>query len=175
MAATSLYALFLCYVPLSLLELIADASNKYGNEDSVKKTKARPGQQSYLTPCDSADPEARHRFQHKRRKWRTITVGSVLQFLAIMIAMGALGTRCVDQLSAVKDSYGADISWVRNSMPEDVFQQHRQYLHFVDNSELPRTGQPGWEPLQKIRPLITHFQATFAKNWRLGEKLAVDE
>ncbi|XP_055912797.1 piggyBac transposable element-derived protein 1-like [Eupeodes corollae] len=63
---------------------------------------------------------------------------------------------------------------IRTTMSRISFEQIRQFLHFNDNSTMIPNGQPGYDKLHRVRPLITHFNERFGSVPML-HRLCVDE
>lgn len=63
---------------------------------------------------------------------------------------------------------------IRLAMPSKRFYMIRKYLHFNDNSKQIKRGEPGFDPLYKIRPLVQHFNTRFETVPKLP-RLCVDE
>ena len=50
-----------------------------------------------------------------------------------------------------------------------------KFLHLSDNSQYIPKGQPGHDPLYKIRPLLTSLLANFQAAYTLHQELSIDE
>ena len=50
-----------------------------------------------------------------------------------------------------------------------------KFLHLSDNSQYIRRGQPGHDPLYKIRPLLSPLLANFKDAYTLHRELSIDE
>lgn len=97
----------------------------------------------------------------------------IMAFLGINFLMG------YHVLPSLDDYWSneADICvpFVLECMPRDRFREIRKNLHFADNStELPRDN-PDRDRAFKIRPLISHFNESFAKSMENTECQSVDE
>ena len=76
----------------------------------------------------------------------------------------------VNHLPAAEDYWKRDPIYnyapIASRISRDRFREIGRYLHFVDNSTLPTPGDPVYDRLGKIRPLITHilqrFQAVYS-------------
>jgi hypothetical protein len=72
--------------------------------------------------------------------------------------------------------YNTNIPFVQNAIGCDAFRQIRQFIHFTDNNKLPRKGALGWDPLQKVTPVIdAAVLVALAAAWVLGKRTCVDE
>ena len=65
--------------------------------------------------------------------------------------------------------------WLSQVMPRNRFQQLAQYFHLADSTEAVPRGQPGFDPLYKVRPLISLTQDSFLMNYHPGKSITVDE
>jgi hypothetical protein len=142
-----------------------------GGEGGAPATKKR---RRTLTPCGKRDTGARHRFKEtKKNKWTEKSGYSFLVFWAILLAKSALGLRYAEQMWSEK--YSTRVPWVQNAMTRNSFRQHREYLHFADNSKLPKYGTKRWSPLQKVCRAIGIIQKKIRSGWTAGVKVCVDE
>ena len=172
--------LFFFIWPLKLFHEMATMSNKYAHEDWVRPVKStdRAGverKRSILVPCDEDHPDARHRVKDGNGgRWCNFTAGSIIAWFSILLLQGAYGLHHVG-LFWEEEPYGCNHAFIQNLMPWDNFYLIRQFLHFVDNVELPGKHDPGWHPLQKIQPVLDSVQKQMQKAWTLGKKICVDE
>ena len=60
-------------------------------------------------------------------------------------------------------------------MPQTRFLKLTQYLHLRDNTNQPQRGQPNFDPLYKIRPVIDMLPASYQQEYRPRRELSVDE
>lgn len=65
--------------------------------------------------------------------------------------------------------------WVSSIMPRNRFQELARYFHLADSTTAVPRGQPGYDPLFKVRPLISLTQESFALQFHPGQNLTVDE
>lgn len=167
---------------MPLLTLIATMTEKYGNGEWVRDSSVDEsngsggdGQQQrrwkkFFVPCAPNDPGARKRW---KSRWIPVTPGYILVWLSVLMARGADGRRQPEMYWSTR--YGEGVAWIRNSLTRDAFVQIRRSLHFVDNSTLPKKGDPRWSPLQKIEPVLKLVQCQLGKAWILGQRCCVDE
>jgi len=47
----------------------------------------------------------------------------------------------------------------------------RRYIHFIDNDHLKAKGQTGYDPLQKVAPILKVIQGKLSLYWILGDLL----
>lgn len=161
------------------LDMMAKQSNAYGNEDPVQEYVHGERSMPSYKVCPEGAQNARKRFKPKRtggkqkRGWINFTAGSILSFLGIMIGMCAIGTRTLEQVWS--NEYATSVPWMQNAMHNDAFKQHLRYLHFVDNTAVPKKGDHGWSPTFKVDPVLLHFNAVFKLLWTLGRSMSIDE
>jgi hypothetical protein len=72
-------------------------------------------------------------------------------------------------------NYGTNIAFVQNAIGCNTFQHIRQFIHFTDNNILPKKGALGWNPLQKVAPVIDLITAALAAAWILGKRICVNK
>ena len=60
-------------------------------------------------------------------------------------------------------------------IPRDRFFEIHRYLHFVDNSLLPRYDSPGYDKLGKIQPVIDYLNSRFLSLYHPHRDVSVDE
>ena len=137
--------------PVSL-ETIAEETNRYANEDWVQPRIYGEGKRPKLFACPEGADGARHRFKEAGKNWQPVTAMSMLVFFAILIAAAALNVRSIDQLWS--DEYSTNCAWIQNSMTKSAFIRHRRFLHFMDNSKIPKRGHAGWDPLGKVKGVV---------------------
>jgi hypothetical protein len=65
--------------------------------------------------------------------------------------------------------------FVAGTMPCERFERLAMYLHLADSSLAVEKGQPGFDPLQKVRPLLSKVQESFERQFLPGENITVDE
>lgn len=66
------------------------------------------------------------------------------------------------------------MSIIQEAMTVNKFEKIRQFLHFNNNANLIPHGQPGYDPLFKIRPVFDSLRERFS-SIPVEERLAVDE
>ena len=64
---------------------------------------------------------------------------------------------------------------ITSRISRNRFQDLSWYLHFADNTDLPVRGEPGYDRLGKVRPMIDAFQERFIANYMPNREQAVDE
>lgn len=66
--------------------------------------------------------------------------------------------------------------WVSSVMSfKNRFEQLARYFHLADTSKAAPRGEDGFDPLFKVRPLLSLTQTSFAAPFMPGQNLTVDE
>ena len=85
----------------------------------------------------------------------------------------------VNHLPAAEDYWKRDpvynYSPIASRISRDSYREIGRYLHFVDNTTLAPRGDPAYDRLGKIRPLITHLSSRFQAVYSPHRDIAVDE
>lgn len=68
--------------------------------------------------------------------------------------------------------YGFDA--IQSTMTVNRFEEIRKHIHFADSSKIPERGDPDYDMLYKIRPIINHFNDRFS-SVPMIQRLCVDE
>ncbi|XP_065842633.1 piggyBac transposable element-derived protein 4-like [Oscarella lobularis] len=94
-------------------------------------------------------------------------------FLGLIIFMGIL------RFPSLTDYWQTFGQYLKNNLspifPKTKFKQISRFLHVSNiTTELPRRA-PGYDKLQKIRPLIEHCTLKFKRNFNLSKCITVDE
>ena len=84
------------------------------------------------------------------------------KFLALIIVMGIV------QLPYASSSFSS-------IMKRDRFSLILRFLHLSDSSKYIPKGQPGYDPLYKIRPFVNPLLKNFQSAYNLGREVSIDE
>lgn len=130
----------------------------------------------------TASPRKRCRSDHviatvlapDRWTW-DITVGFLLAWIGILIYLGAIGSPRTPTLHWRQKPYGFSTALVMNVMTRDAFRFIRRFIHFADNSRMPKKGAANYDPLYKINPVLRAVQIQFQKGWSAGPRVTIDE
>ena len=60
-------------------------------------------------------------------------------------------------------------------MKRDRFSLLHRFLHLNDNSQYKKKGEPGHDPLFKLRPFLSPLIANFQMAYMLNREVSVDE
>ena len=107
------------------------------------------------------------------RSWKDTDVNEVKAFLALRIAMGLCSK------PSLEDYWN---QWWMTSTPSfgkvitrNRFKLLSSFLHFVDNSQRIERGNPGYNPLFKIQPVLSEVLPAWENNFVLGKHISIDE
>lgn len=105
--------------------------------------------------------------------WNDVTVPELQAFLAIFIVMGIKKLPQMDMYWSTNDMIGCP--WISQTMTRARFQMINRFLHVANNAEAVNRGEPGYNPLFKVQPLIDHLKAKFAQWYYPRKCLSIDE
>ena len=107
------------------------------------------------------------------QKWSPITVEELRAFFGFSILMG------INHLPAIDDYWSRDphlrYAPIADRISRQRFRDISRYLHFVDNDHLAPRGDPSYDRLGKVRPLIEHLSERFEDVYKPTQNVAVDE
>ena len=111
--------------------------------------------------------------QNKPREWEDTTADEIRAFLAMLIAMGIHG------LPRVRMFWSTDplfrVQPVADIMTRQRFMKLVGNLHVNDNNKAVPRGDPAYDRLHKIRPLLTKMNANFQKQSVSSSSQSIDE
>jgi hypothetical protein len=153
----------------SVLEFIAERTDAYAYKDWVvpsprldrdgNHTK-RPIYKPVFTEHGRPLPNnARHRCKvsEGERKLEVDKYFVLAWFGCLMMVAGAFfggdNNRGIDAIYADPE-YGLSIPYIQNTMPKRAFKFMRNYIHFSKTREQKRKGEPGYDPLFKVRSVL---------------------
>lgn len=94
-------------------------------------------------------------------------------FLGILIIMG------FHKLPSIRLYWSADENFynsrIANIMTQKRFLNILRYLHLNDNNVMPQRGNPAFDKLYKIRPMINYLNDKFASSFSPDRNLSCDE
>ena len=106
-------------------------------------------------------------------KWNPITDEELRAFFGFSILMG------INHLPAIDDYWSRDphlrYGPIADKISRQRFRDISRYLHFVDNDHLAPRGDPFYDRLGKVRPLIEHLSERFEDVYKPTQNVAVDE
>ena len=114
---------------------------------------------------------SRYRIQMNKTKMAPITKEEMRQFIGIILHMS------IAHLPARRDYWSEAMrqNIVADTMPVNRFDAILSVIHVNDNEVEVAKGQPGYDRLHKIRPLIKILQENFANCAEEEDHMSVDE
>nr|XP_040573018.1 piggyBac transposable element-derived protein 1-like isoform X1 [Lepeophtheirus salmonis] len=108
--------------------------------------------------------------QENPNKPLKLNVNELEQFIGTLLAMYIVKL----SNSRLYWSNNLQCEMVTEAFSRDRWEQIKSNLHCNDNSQAPKYGDPNYDKLYKIRPLINHLQSKFRKI-PMPQMLCVDE
>lgn len=108
-----------------------------------------------------------------RMAWTRPTIPEMNAFLGLCFMMG------IDKKPSTKMYWSTD-SFVNtplfsNTMNRDRFTQIMRYLHFSDSELEPLPGTPNYDPLYKVKHIVSHLNSHFQQEYTPKRNVTVDE
>ena len=94
-------------------------------------------------------------------------------YLGINVMMGIHVLPQLDNYWSSDDYLG--VRGIMAVMSRSRFKKITQYFHINDNTTAVARGERGYDPLHKIRPLLSATSNSFARRYRPGRDLSIDE
>ena len=98
-----------------------------------------------------------------------LTLSELQAYFGFMILIG------VNHLPALADYWKLDTvfrySPIADKITRDRFFEISKYLHFIDNSTLAPRGDPNYDKLGKVKPIIDTIREQFLSVWSTPAKL----
>jgi hypothetical protein len=111
--------------------------------------------------------------QNNTRHWEAVTSDELKAFVGILIAIG------LHQVPTIDLCWSSDplfrIQPVANVMAVKRFKKIREVLHANDNSRAPKRGDPQYDKLFKVRPVLQQLNATFLEQAVASTSQSIDE
>ena len=109
----------------------------------------------------------------KYADWVELGIPELKAYLGFSILMGIV------RLPALDDYWKIDpfmhFPPIAQRISRQRFRDISRYLHFVDNTLLAIRGQPGYDKLGKVRPVIDHCSRVFLSSYKPHCECAADE
>lgn len=111
--------------------------------------------------------------QNRIKKWQDTDSAEMRAFLGMLVAMG------LHQLPSLDLYWSTDplfrVSVIANIMPVKRFKKLLQGLHLNDNAIAPKKGEPNFDKLYKVRPLLELLNKQFAACCVCSTSQSIDE
>lgn len=147
---------FSYFIDSELLKLFKEQTNLYARQRLIK-----------LRSLEKLGPTCR------MSEWKTVTISEIKKFFAIIFHMS------IDQKPQIKDHWSKNpvvsCNFCPNVMGRNRFLLILSNFHINDNSAAPKKGQPEYDPLYKLRPLMNTLSARFQKAYQPAENITIDE
>ena len=105
--------------------------------------------------------------------WIDVNEEEIWAYMGFMILMG------INHLPALSDYWKMDSTYryspVADRITRDRFFEITRYFHFFDNTTLLPRGDPGYDKLGKVRPVIDILSEQFLQNYNPHRENSVDE
>ena len=105
--------------------------------------------------------------------WYDTTVEEMKAYLGINVMMGIHVLPQLDNYWSSDDYLG--VRGIMAVMSRSRFKKITQYFHINDNTTAVARGERGYDPLHKIRPLLSATSNSFARRYSPGRDLSIDE
>uniref|UniRef100_A0A1B6J5P2 PiggyBac transposable element-derived protein domain-containing protein n=1 Tax=Homalodisca liturata TaxID=320908 RepID=A0A1B6J5P2_9HEMI len=109
----------------------------------------------------------------RAKKWKPVTLFEIQSFVTVLINMDIKPQPTVYSYWWTYSSH--PIPWFPRIFTRNRFQAILQFFHMVDCSNLPKSGQPNYDPCARFNPLVDHVNRLFKHYFVPGQKLSVDE
>lgn len=159
----SVMALFELFFPNSMWMSLCENTNKYANA-----IMSRLGEDAF-----ERSQHAEYRRHARINKWKDIDVGEMKLFFAHLILMG-LTRKPEIELYWATDSF-TNMPFFGRFMSRDRFTSILSNLHVADDTDNPKYGEEGHDPLAKLRPFITLLNEKFVDVYESEQELSLDE
>ena len=144
---------FKLFFPDGAFQLLCDQTNQYATQ--------------YI---DGPVPFPTH---SRFRKWEATTVSEMQAYVALQIAMGLCQKH---ELEDYWGTYWLTYTPFTDIMSRDRYELLTSFLHFADNAiDRPVRGEPGYEPLWKVKPLMDICEPTYLATYGPRSELSIDE
>lgn len=130
-------------------DLLVEETNKYAAQCRSPQTARRP------------------------RPWSDVTKEEIKAFVGMLMVMGICRLPRIEKYWST--SHPLFTPQLREVMPLVRFQQIYRYLHLADSSAQVPYGQPGYDPLFKVRKYLDLVTPKLESEYNLHEHLSVDE
>lgn len=113
--------------------------------------------------------------QYAQQKGTTLdlSVEELKAFIGILVIMG------FNSLPSLRLYWSTDTNFrssrISSIMPLKRFLKVLRYLHISDNENMPQKGEPNFDKLYKVRPLISYLRNSFLNAYNPNRNMSVDE
>uniref|UniRef100_A0A8C4S1I0 PiggyBac transposable element-derived protein domain-containing protein n=1 Tax=Erpetoichthys calabaricus TaxID=27687 RepID=A0A8C4S1I0_ERPCA len=143
---------FNLFFPEAVSQLISDETNRYAEQ--------------FFESRDALAPRSRF------SKWKPTTKDEMKGFVALQIEMG------LDWRYNFREHWSTHTlspGGFGQVMPHDRYVLLQSFIHFCDNKKQIPRGEPGYNPMYKVQPLLDIVEPTYKQFYQPGRDLSVDE
>ena len=106
-------------------------------------------------------------------EWVKISIQDLKAYLGFYILMS------LNHLPAIEDYWKVDPCFhyhpVADRISRSRFREITKFLHFADNTQLPKRGETNYDRLGKVRQIMTYFSKKFFEKYEPNCEQAIDE
>ena len=106
-------------------------------------------------------------------KWETVKREDIYAYFGIMVMMGLVDLPCLHDYWKRDPLFFCPA--IAERMARDRFLDIHKYLHFVDNEILVHPGEPHYDRLCKVRPILEMIEERFVLTYQPHQECAIDE
>ncbi len=105
--------------------------------------------------------------------WKATDITELSVFFAILVTMGLTKKMNIEDYWSTGETVCTP--FIPKYMSKDRFLLLLGHLHFTDNEAAVPRGEMGYDPLYKLRPVISHFQMVFSDIYSPERDVSYDE
>ena len=95
-------------------------------------------------------------------------------FIGILLNMGLIRKHTIEGYWNCKD-YSQNTPMFRQVFKLDTFKLHLRFSHVSDSDLEPKRGDQNFDQTYKFRPVLDHFNTTWARGYQLSSGISIDE
>ncbi|CAG5046982.1 unnamed protein product [Parnassius apollo] len=111
--------------------------------------------------------------QNKQKNWVDVSVVEIQEFLGILVLMGVHPLPNLDLYWATDPLFC--VREIADVMTSKRFKMILRNLHLNDNTKMPQRGEPEFDKLYKIRPLVDFMNTALQNAARNSSSQSIDE
>ena len=131
------------------------------------------GENFFQTLADQCNLYARQQPPGSSYNWTDTTESEMKLFMGIHLAMGVHKLPSVEDYWSQHPLLGAP--GISRGMPIQRFKALQSCLHLNDNTTARKRGEPGYDKLHKIRPVMESIRENCQRCYSLHREVSVDE
>ncbi|CAB3247092.1 unnamed protein product [Arctia plantaginis] len=111
--------------------------------------------------------------QNKQKNWVDVSNEEIQAFVGMLVLMGVHPLPNIDLYWSTDPFFC--VREIADVMTVKKFKMIMKNLHLNDNTKMPQRGEPEYDKLYKIRPLIAAMNTAFQKGARNSSSQSIDE